>query len=310
MIISCCNLLVINGMLIRYGCVIMLNDKVTTGQKDTKLNKSKFTLKSFGYAAENLKLGETKLEVTPVEEFGYLDGEVNTDMEVIEESGTDSSGNAYNVKIQTSNSVKAEWLQWGTNRVTPPNIRRGERVLIYQYADVDGYYWVSAGMDDYLRRLETVTYAFSNTKDESVKKLTAENAWVIEVSTHTKQITIATNKSDGEPFAYTMQINAKDGIVIVTDDIDNYVAIESKERRITLQNSDTAKVELDKKKITIDAPDEVNINTKKFNLNSKNANLSANIATKGKLTSNGKDISDSHRHKDTQPGRGSTGSVS
>lgn len=298
---------------------------IKMGQKDINITTSKFTIKSIGYAAHNLPLDSHKLEIVPVESVGYVDGEMTDETETFEEKGVDQYGNSYSVKVETSNCLVAEWLQWGTNRVTAPNVRRGERVVIWQYADTDKYYWSSLGMDDHLRRLETVIFAFSNTKDESTKLLTKDNSYYFEIDTHKKLITLSTSKSDGEPYAYNIQINTKDGIVLITDDNNNQFSIESKERRLAMQNADGCRLTLDKKNGSFDIPetmdykcktfnasasDSFNVQTKSINMQADNASINANTALRGSLTSNGKNISDSHRHKGVQSGKSTSGSVS
>ena len=220
---------------------------------------SKFRPVCFGIAAENLTFGSKVLEVTPVEWLPYLDGELNADAVEVTDKGVDGFGQHYTAKVPTTNSIRATWLPWGSNRATAPNIRRGERLMLYQFADSDQYYWKELGLDDGLRRLETVVYVFSNTRDESVKTLTPDNAYSIEVSTHTKQITLRTNKSDGEPFAYTFQFNTKDGVVTLADDDENYLEFDSAERKITAKNKDGSFITIDKRQIKAFAPDTISM---------------------------------------------------
>ena len=137
---------------------------------------------------------------------------------------------------------------------------RGERVLLWRYADTDQYYWTTLGMDDYLRKLETVVYAFSDTKDESVKVLTPDNAYYLEISTHKKLVTFSTAKSDGEPYAYTFQFDTAAGRVTLADDVGNYMELDSKNTSITLENADDSKVVLDRKVINISSVDAINLN--------------------------------------------------
>lgn len=214
---------------------------------------------SFGIAAENLKLKSKELECIPVEWLPYLDGELTSDASEVVDSGVDGQGKAYSASVTTSNSIKATWLPWGSNRVTPPNIRRGERIMLYQFADKDEYYWKELGLDDGLRRLETIVYAISNTRDEDTKILTPANSYSIEWSTHTKQLTVRTNKSDGEPFAYVMQLNTKDGVFTLADDDSNYFEFDSAERKITAQNKDGSFITIDKRVIKAFAPDMIHM---------------------------------------------------
>lgn len=283
----------------------VLDKRDQIGNPDVKIDKSKFKIKSIAYAAENLELGKTLLEVTPVESLGYLHGEVNAEKETFEETGVDAKGNTYNVKIETSNAMVAEWLQFGSNRITPPNVRRGERVLLWQYAEEDKYYWSTLGLDDHLRRLETVTFAFSDTKDESTKSLTPENSYYFEVDTHNKLVTLSTSKSDGEPFKYVVQINAKDGKIVITDDTNNYIMLNSREKQLILENANGSKVNIEKKNITIDSGDSVTINTKKFKVNAK-TEINGDTSTKGSLRNNGTNVGSTHTHGGVRSGQSST----
>lgn len=230
------------------------------------MDQSLFHIYTIGRAAANRKLSSPILEVYPIEHFGYLDGEVNSDPTTTKASGVDANGKAYTTSVTTTNSIAATWIQWGSNRATPPDIRRGERVLLWRYADTDQYYWTALGMDDYLRKLETVVYAFSDTKDESVKVLTPENSYYLEVSTHKKLVTFSTAKSDGEPYAYTFQFDTANGRVTLADDVGNYVELDTKNTSITLENADDSKVVLDRKVINISSVDAINLNTKAYTL--------------------------------------------
>ena len=120
------------------------------------MDQSLFHVYTIGRAASNRKLSSPLLEVYPIEHFGYLDGEINSDPTTTKASGVDANGKAYTTSVTTTNSIQATWIQWGSNRTTPPDVRRGERVLLWRYADTDQFYWTTLGMDDYLRRLETV----------------------------------------------------------------------------------------------------------------------------------------------------------
>ena len=297
-----------------------MDNKVKAKADESISNKSKLKRKSIGYAGANLELDTKMLEVYPVEEYGYTDGEINDTRESIEETGVDAQGNSYSDKIETSNTIVAEWLQWGSNRYSPPNIRRGERVILWQYADADKYYWTAMGMDDHLRRRETAIYNFSNTTDESTKEINSTNSYSIIISTHTKEITIQTTKTDGEEFAYIVKLDTKSGMFVITDDINNQITLESKEKRITLVNASGSSVVIDKKNIKIDAIDTIDINAKSVNINASIHNINASTTTNtsgkyslvgevqmtGTVTNNGINISSTHTHGGVKSGSSSS----
>lgn len=301
---------------------------------------SQFKLISVGIVAEN-KLRTTRdVEVSLSEALPFIQGELVSGFTTETVDGVDPSGATQSFKVQLSNTIKAQWKGDGTNRVTAPDVRRGDKVMIYQYGDTDQYFWeVHTGTETNVRRRETVVTAFSNTVDETQTELTPDNAWVQEVNTHDKHITIKTNKSDGEKFAYTAQINAKDGNVVVADDIGNYIQMSSADQTIELETSSGARVEINKKNITLtcdnftlNAAGEVTIKGRSGNVQIPNTtwkgNLSltgnmaatggggggsytfnGNVVTTGGLTNNGKNVGSTHTHNGVQGGPSNTGPV-
>lgn len=247
------------------------------------MSKSLFHIYGVGYAAENKKQSTVLLEVYIPEIAGYADGEITADKEIVEVSGVDAFGNSYSVKCASSNSIKASWIPFGSNRKTAPDVRRGERVVIYRYADTDMFYWSETGLDEHLRRLETVIYTFSNTKDETVKELTPDNSWYVEFSTHKKMITLKTNKNDGEQVEYGFQFNINSGKVLLADDLGNYFELDSFNRVLTLKNADESVLALDKTNILMSSSNSIVFKTKDYKLDCTTSTVNAKTAT---LTAN------------------------
>jgi hypothetical protein len=270
--------------------------------------QSGFHITTVGHAASNLALGTNKLSVYPIEHVGYLDSEINDDVTTHTVEGTDGAGNSYSVAMNVSNAIRATWLPLQSNRLSPPNVRRGERVLLWQYGDSDEYYWTTTGLDDCLRRLETVIHAYSDTQDESVKVLTPDNSYWLEVSTHKKNITLSTCKADGEPFAYTIQVNTKDGAFVIVDDTGNLFELDSENEQFTLKTASGGILKLTGEDFDL-LVKSVNIQTDQYTVNAKKSQINSDTAFTGGLTSNGRNISDSHGHKNVTRGNSTTGSV-
>lgn len=239
-----------------------------------QINLSKLKLFSLGIVSENKSLNSKYIEVVPIEQLIFLDGELTSTVDTVSTTGLDQSGNPYNVSLKRSNSIQALWLPLGeSNRATAPDVRRGERVLIYSYADTEQYFWVDSGLDTRLRKLETVTTKWSNTRDEDKDADSPDSCWSFEVSTHKKLITLSTNKSDGEPFAYTFQVNAKEGRVTLTDDVGNFFELDSKQTSIKMQNIDGTIVHLNKQNILASA-ENITINgNQSVNIKSGNTDI-------------------------------------
>lgn len=204
---------------------------------------------SVGIAAENKPLDSRHLNITPVEVLSALDGEINFTPQDNTVSGVDANGDRYEVKSTSDMTLTAEWLPLSSNRVTPPDIRRGELVEVYQVADGDQFFWRCMGLRDDLRRLETVIFAFNGSPDEGSKGIDPETCYFLEVSTHKKTVTFSTSQANGEPFGYHFQINANEGQMTLEDTIGNTLYLDSARVFWELINSDNTYLQLDRTNI-------------------------------------------------------------
>lgn len=211
--------------------------------------KSGLHLYSIGRAANNKALNSKELEITPIEQLNMLDGELVSLPFDSEVSGESADGSEYSSKVTLNTALTATWYPMGSNRSTPPDIRRGERVVVWRMADTDQFFWTETGWDDHLRRLETVHYKWSATKDESADMSDPKNYYHLSISTHEGMIHLETMTENGEKAKYVLQINTKDGIVSLADDFGNFGQIESEEKTISFQNGDGTLWQLDKQKL-------------------------------------------------------------
>jgi hypothetical protein len=162
-----------------------------------------------------------------------------------------------NESITITNVIEASYLDLMSNRSGPPDIVKGEQVLLFQYSDTDEYYWFPLGRDDDLRRLEHYRISVSDDQ-KTVKILDKNNTYYIELDTlHDKAITIATSKSDGEKYKYHFKIDANNNTVTLQDDIGNEIWLESDIPRIMLKNSSDTIVDLNDKDILFGAPRDI-----------------------------------------------------
>lgn len=216
---------------------------------------------SLGIVAENKKLRGADgkfnyvVEVTPIEDVPMIDGEITS--KIIDEKvqSQDSDGNAYEVKVNSANSIAATWLPLGgSNRVTAPDVRRGTVVMLWRFSDEDKFFWVTLKDDLALRKLETVVYAWSGTKKEGAD-VNADNYYYLEVSTHRGVVHFHTSKANGEFCAYDIQINTKDGVIQISDDVGNSFFFNSKEHQLSMKNADDCYMDLNKKNLTINVPE-------------------------------------------------------
>lgn len=233
--------------------------------------KSGWRFYSLGLVAANKKMSSLSIEVTPIEFFSLLNGELTDNKQELKAESEDIMGQKWSEAIDSTPSIMATWIPFGqTHRLTAPDVRRGDLVMIYQFGDTDEYWWEELNINKkrIVRRLETIIWAISNNSKENIEDDAKTTYWV-EWSTHKKLLHIHTSKNDEEPFEYDIQLDCKNGRFVLKDDDDNYIEFDSKERFIKVHNKDKSFVQLDKKIITIESLDKVIINTKHFQVNAK-----------------------------------------
>ena len=208
---------------------------------------------SWGIVAAHKPINSNTIEVYAVETFPFVDGEV-TDA-ILDEtySGTDSASSSFTAQLKTSVSLSANWARVGeSNRLTSPDVRRGERVVIWRFADSDHFFWTTLLQDSKLRRLETVVYGFSS--NPSVGETTKDDYYFLEVSTHTGLITFHTTNKNGEFCTYDFQINTKTGYATLQDSLGNYLMLNSKETLTKIRNADDSYFEASHGNVTVSCP--------------------------------------------------------
>lgn len=211
---------------------------------------------SVGIVAKNMELGSTTIEVNPTEDTPMMDGEITDNMGEASIRSKDSEGGFSDVKVASTATIPAKWMPFGSNRFTPPNVRRGEKVLIWRIGDSDTYYWSEYEYDPKLRKLETVIFLFSDTRKED-EEASPENSWFVEVSTHRKIIHVHTGTNDGEPFAFDIQLDAALGNFLLMNDQEDQFSLNSKEKCWTIINADGTYVLIDKQDIKFYAPQNI-----------------------------------------------------
>lgn len=246
------------------------------------INQSAFRLFSMGRVAANKELNSTLVEVTPIEDAAGLAGEITDHIYKYKSKGTDARGKGYQTEVDTTATIKCEWLGMGEgNRMTAPDVRRGELVRIFRVGNSEKFFWDITGPNFAQRRLETVVHAYSATKEEDVP-LDEKNSYVTEVSTHKKMVRlISTSMANGEPFKYDIFVNTDLGQVVIQDNIGNQIVLTSKENRIFLINHDKSIVDINKRNITISAPQEIILNAQKMTVNVPKTDFNGDQKTTG-----------------------------
>lgn len=156
------------------------------------------------------------------------------------------------------NFIEAEYIG-ETNKPFPPDVRKGEQILLYMYGDTNKYYWRAMGTDDGLRRTERVRLQANATLANNAE-LDDTNTYGFEIDTRTaKFLRLWTSKANGEKYAYTLRFDGEEGNLIIGDDADNVITLESEEKRITITNGDKSSFQIDKRNITLYCEGQLNV---------------------------------------------------
>lgn len=219
-------------------------------------NETLFKRVSIGVVAENKPLGTNIVEVVPIELLPMVDGELKSGTNTDIASTEDGSGQQVEFRVNMSNSVSATWKGDATNRFSSPDVRRGSRVELWQYANTDKYYWsILDEPGTCVRKRETVTYVFSNTTDETVTVPTPDTHWIVEVSTHNKTITLKTNDNDGEYTFFNVQFDLKNGFYVIEERDGAKILRNAKEDQFHINTNQGGIIDLTKRKLTVDVDD-------------------------------------------------------
>ena len=226
---------------------------------------------SYGIVANNKDLSSDLIEVVPSEDMSFYDGELTDTIEKVEAEGKDHNDKEFKTTVETTNSIKAKWLSFtDTNRMTSPDVRRGEEVVIWRFGDADQYWWCTLQQDKKLRRLETVIYGFSNVREENTE-MKHDNMYWIEISTHRKNIGLHTSKNDGEPFAWDIQLDTKNGTFTIEDNDEGYFFYDAKKRHFKMHNKDKSYFEIEKKRAKLFTLDRIDFETKDLTIKASNS---------------------------------------
>ena len=189
-------------------------------------SESGFNFYCYGEVSVDKPEDTNIIEVFPKDIMYNLNGEIDNRQESIVINRTSADGKVKTDKISAKNVIAARWLALGgSNRVSAPDVRKGETVLVFRYGTNDDYYWEPITTETTKRGKETVSYVFKNT--DSQDPVTGDNSYFLTYSTRHKFIHLHTSKNDGEPAGYDVKFNTKDGVLTAADTLGNKIELQS-----------------------------------------------------------------------------------
>ena len=225
---------------------------------------SQLTIYSIGIVAKDIVEDEVAVDIFPIELVQDRTGKIS-DVDTIGTTTKDQSGNIISANVNKSAVITAKWLAINqANRVTPPNVCKGETVLIYRYEGSDSFYWSALISEPDIRKKEKVTYFFSN-KDTVVGEDWVDKSYTVTVDTINKLVRLRTNDNDSEKAKYDITLDTKEGIFSISDGHDNSAVLHTPDKKLSYIIKDL--IETENKRTML--------NTKKFGVSNGSDELIA-----------------------------------
>lgn len=200
-------------------------------------NTSSLKHYSLGIVIQDKAEGSDIIKVDPIESFTLDQGKITEDSRKYDSQLKDHKGVEKKQKLVGGSVIEAKWIAYGySNRESAPDVYKNETVILYRFANDPRIYWTTIFREPTIRRLETVVYAYSNQPSGLVEYDPDTSYWE-KWDTRRKVIHRHTSDNDGEPFKYDIITNAKEGWHLITDDVGNFLRIDSSKTTNTLINA-------------------------------------------------------------------------
>lgn len=215
-----------------------------------------------GVVSENKPLGTRVILYRPVEENPLTPGDLVSENQRLESKYKDGKGVEQTAILYTNTSRDALWLPDDTFRLTAPDVRRGEKVRLYRYADKDLIFWKEMGDGKTKRRGESIILGASgrlNMANSSLEENDAiiEEHYRIEMSGHQRIINISTSAVNKEVSVYSLLLDGGNGLISLADAEGNELTLDTKKKRWAIRNNEGSYIVLDKQNIMIGSEDSV-----------------------------------------------------
>lgn len=216
------------------------------------------------------------------------DGRTVATTEEKEESAVNANGEPIKVTTLISNVRPATWNSFGEpNRLTPPDVREGSQVSLYQVSGQSTIYWTTNGFSAETHRLETVVWGFqANPTLDDNTEFNVDNFYTITADTRSGFMALRTSQSNGEKSGFEVKVDGGTGRIEMVGTNKTGMILDDFNSKFIYTNKEETLIAVDKKKVTIIAPESillsgeqsVSILTKTFNLQATDINIKATTA--------------------------------
>ena len=187
--------------------------------------KSKLTIYSIGEVSVDKEENSPIINCYPVEFLPNVSGPTNQSAKASSDV-TDSAGNTVTTQLELNTNIQATWLGIGqSGRVTPPSVRKGERVLLFNVAGTEVYYWEALATRYDRRKEDKLMTAVNATKD--VGNIDPIKMYYTLMDTFNQKCQFHSSKENGEYTDYDVMVDTKKGNIRWTDGMWNFMTWDS-----------------------------------------------------------------------------------
>ena len=167
------------------------------------------------------------IRVYPSEVLRNETGDITEERKTLQTKVPTQNGLPSNAVVNKGKVIEAKWIPLSdSNRMTAPDVVKGESVILYRFADMQDIYWTTIYREPHLRRLEKVCYMYGNLSKPG-KPFDKSSSWWVEFDTKQKKLQVHLSNSDGEPVVYDLLFDTKNGLFVVKDDKGQSVGFNS-----------------------------------------------------------------------------------
>lgn len=230
----------------------------------------------------------------------------------------------------TNKQYPATWAAIGEpNRLTPPDVREGTEIAIYQVKGSNEYLWTTWGFSAKTMRLEHIVYGWSGVPDLDAKApFNLANYYTLVISTRDGSVVFRNSVKNGEKGVMEVALNFKMTRAQLTGSNGGVFVFDDFEENLIYSNRYGTTVTASKKDIYMFSPDKMMVEavnsislvckqlvvqadigqlnfTNALQINTPNATFSGNTTIDGKVegkggVKSGKNDMDGHYHIDAE----------
>lgn len=235
------------------------------------MSKEQLTLYALAYVSQDKKEDDHYIKAYPISTIPTASGELSLD-EVLVTTASDLLDGNINVIINKSNNIECEWLNQGdSNRLTAPDVCKGEIVFIYNFHGQDKYYWDTVFNKPEYRKREKALYFFSNKGEIDNSEGHMSKGYFLLIDTRNKMIHLHTADNDGELTSYDISLDTAKGSLMILDGKGNSVELASHSDSLIINTN--ANVEVNTKNALVNASELAKIETKQCTIISEQCDI-------------------------------------